>query len=357
MSLNIPQVLIFIGILHGLIFSGVVLFHKKYQSKSNTLLGLSVLSLVLSNVQYWLLDVCIISSDKFFRMPVETLTLPLFYFYVTSYLESQVKSICRVFLLLPFVLSFGIILLDYFSNDLAFNIYLIYENMSSVFSFCMIFFIFYEMYVYEKSFSEFNRGKIKAQTKWLKQLLIIGLLLCFVWLFSLNVVFETGKITFNIYYPLWIGVSILIYWIAYVAVFQAHIFNERKMIRESLSKKIKVKKEVSPELFSKINAFVQDEENYLVPEMSLDFLAKTFNKTASYISHVINKNVGQNFNDYINTLRVEKSKELLQNPIYNKYTITAIALESGFKSKSSFYTAFRKHAEMTPSEYKSVQNL
>lgn len=348
MNLNLPQVLILIGILHGLVFTGVVLFHKKYQSKTNAFLAFTVLSLVVSNTQYWLLNVGGISVEKFIRIPIETLSLPFFYLYVTSYLGKRIKSIYKVFLLLPFVVSICFIMI---------GSHIIYENFSSVFSFLMVLIIFYEILTYEKSFPVLDRNVIKAQTKWLKQLLIIGLFLCLIWAISLNMSFEVIGYNFNIFNILWIGISILIYWIAYVAVFQAHIFKERKVIRKNLPRKNKVKKEVSPELFAKINAFVVDEENYLIPEMSLDFLAKTFNKSGSYISQIINKNIGKSFNDYINVLRVEKSKELLKNPAYYKYTITAIALESGFKSKSSFYNAFKKHAEMTPSEFKSVQNL
>jgi YesN/AraC family two-component response regulator len=72
---------------------------------------------------------------------------------------------------------------------------------------------------------------------------------------------------------------------------------------------------------------------------------------ASTISQLVNQNTDYNFNDYINSYRVEETKKMLSDPEYSNYTIVAIGLEAGFNSKASFYRAFRKFEEMTPSEY------
>ncbi|WP_407920992.1 helix-turn-helix domain-containing protein [Flavobacterium cellulosilyticum] len=62
--------------------------------------------------------------------------------------------------------------------------------------------------------------------------------------------------------------------------------------------------------------------------------------------------MGYNFLDYINLLRVEKVKKYLIKSDYSSYTIVAIGLECGFNSKSTFYTAFKKFTNVTPSEFK-----
>jgi AraC-like DNA-binding protein len=69
------------------------------------------------------------------------------------------------------------------------------------------------------------------------------------------------------------------------------------------------------------------------------------------ISSVIYQFSNKNFNDYINEFRVQLAKELLVDTEYKNYTITSIGLESGFNSKSTFYSTFKKHTGKTPAEY------
>ncbi len=110
--------------------------------------------------------------------------------------------------------------------------------------------------------------------------------------------------------------------------------------------------------FYKIEDYVKFNKSYLNPNLSLETLSKELNLSEGYISQLVNKNSNVNFNDYINTLRINEAKNMLTNEDYNNYTIVAIGLEAGFNSKSSFYTAFKKFTGKTPVEFKKgVRNL
>ncbi|NJN50097.1 MAG: AraC family transcriptional regulator [Polaribacter sp.] len=65
-----------------------------------------------------------------------------------------------------------------------------------------------------------------------------------------------------------------------------------------------------------------------------------------------------NFTDFINQFRVDFAKQMLGNKEFKNYTITAIGLEAGFNSKSSFYAIFKKFTNVTPLEFqkKAVQD-
>ena len=72
-----------------------------------------------------------------------------------------------------------------------------------------------------------------------------------------------------------------------------------------------------------------------------------------HLSHLINKQFQKNFPDFINEHRCRHVYRLLECEEAGKMTIEAIGLESGFRSKSIFYSAFKKSYGKTPSEYRA----
>jgi AraC-like DNA-binding protein len=97
--------------------------------------------------------------------------------------------------------------------------------------------------------------------------------------------------------------------------------------------------------------FENNDKPFLNPKLSLAEVSRQLNTNPRVLSQVINEKTGTNFNDYVNSLRVEEAKQLLQGNDIKKLTIDAIALKSGFNSKSPFYTAFKKHTGMTPKQF------
>lgn len=90
---------------------------------------------------------------------------------------------------------------------------------------------------------------------------------------------------------------------------------------------------------------------YQNPELTLPLLAKSLSSNSATISRAINYYFGLNFNDYINSLRVEAVKTALNDKLHHQQTLLAIALDNGFNSKATFNRAFRKHTGVTPTEY------
>jgi len=70
------------------------------------------------------------------------------------------------------------------------------------------------------------------------------------------------------------------------------------------------------------------------------------------LSEVINGHLNQNFFDFVNSYRVEKVKQDLEDPDKLHFTLLALAMDAGFNSKSSFNSIFKKHTGLAPSVYR-----
>ncbi len=102
----------------------------------------------------------------------------------------------------------------------------------------------------------------------------------------------------------------------------------------------------------KLADYMDKEQPYLNPDITLKDLAKLLNMTHNHLSSIINDYMHKNFYDLINTYRVNHVKELLgREDTTRKLTLLSIGFDSGFNSKSTFYRIFKKHTGMTPSEY------
>jgi AraC-like DNA-binding protein len=89
---------------------------------------------------------------------------------------------------------------------------------------------------------------------------------------------------------------------------------------------------------------------HLDSRLTLRMLCLHIRENPHYVSQVLNQDLGINFYDLINRQRIESAKAALA--AFPEKTVLDIALEVGFNSKSTFNTAFRQHAGMTPTEFR-----
>jgi AraC-like DNA-binding protein len=108
---------------------------------------------------------------------------------------------------------------------------------------------------------------------------------------------------------------------------------------------------------NKIEVFLKKEKSYLNPQLTLPELAMQLHISMHVLSRVINECYDKNFQDFINTYRVEEFKALITNPKYKHQTILAVALDAGFNSKTAFNRSFKKITSNTPREFLKKQSL
>jgi AraC-like DNA-binding protein len=61
-----------------------------------------------------------------------------------------------------------------------------------------------------------------------------------------------------------------------------------------------------------------------------------------------------NFNEWVNNYRVDKALEILQDKKNDHFSIEGVGIDSGFKSRSAMYTAFKKKTGQSPGNFRSV---
>jgi YesN/AraC family two-component response regulator len=84
-------------------------------------------------------------------------------------------------------------------------------------------------------------------------------------------------------------------------------------------------------------------------DASIEDLAKHFFISKSYLSRIFREVTGFSVNEYRSIARIKKGQKLLLN---SNYSVTEISEILGFESVTYFERVFKKHADMTPLNYK-----
>ena len=95
---------------------------------------------------------------------------------------------------------------------------------------------------------------------------------------------------------------------------------------------------------------------YLDPDLSLQQAASIMDLAPRALSEFVNSEMGKSFRELVNDLRIEEAKQLLRSQGERETSIEAVALLSGFRSRSSFYEAFKSRVGQTPAEYRASTN-
>lgn len=354
------------GVVLGAIFSTIAFYSKRGRDKSIVFLNLVVIFLLLNNLQAVLFETVFVDTNFFVKklqLPWYVLITPAFYTFLTYYLKIEKKIALFIYpsiILFVIELIVRVILVPYFytkNNSLVVAKYVQTEEIInatySVFLFikaCILLFKYATLYQNILSFDNI---------KWLKNFMLFGSLVMLMWVCAIILnINEPLNTQIFMYYPLRLSSTLLLYWLGYQGFYNYNIMTERVQLRQIITKdELKNNNhKTQEEIFFRIKSYIKQHKRHLNPDFSLEQLSLETGISISKLSQIINQQSGHSFPDYINLIRVEKAKKYLTKPQYDAYTIVAIGLECGFNSKSTFYSAFKKFTNTTPTEYKK-QNL
>ena len=110
----------------------------------------------------------------------------------------------------------------------------------------------------------------------------------------------------------------------------------------------------SKEILQALLDYMAKEKPYLTSGLTIKDVADALAVHPRYLSQVINEQRQLNFFNFVNEYRVAEVKSKLKDENFAHYSILSIALDSGFSSKSSFNSIFKKSTGVTPTAYKST---
>ena len=84
-------------------------------------------------------------------------------------------------------------------------------------------------------------------------------------------------------------------------------------------------------------------------DLTLTEIAGYIGLNETYFSHLFKKTTGVNFTDYVNSLRIDKAKEILRT---EDYSIYQVAEKVGYTNISYFSRIFKQWVGVGPFEYK-----
>lgn len=104
-------------------------------------------------------------------------------------------------------------------------------------------------------------------------------------------------------------------------------------------------------LYDLLKRLMETNKLYLDAELTLKKIADLLNTNTKYLSQVVNHQAGVNFQQYINLYRVNEAKGKIVKDSLSNLTLYGIALQCGFKNKSTFYKVFKEMTGFTPKDF------
>lgn len=169
---------------------------------------------------------------------------------------------------------------------------------------------------------------------------------------------ESANLTFGV-------ITLVFYFIAYNFMTQPEVFgyeyqkklepttiSDNQLITPKYARSNIDLKQMSS-LAGHLLVYMEEKKPYLQPDLNAEELARGIQISKHTLSQLLSGHFKKNFFDFINGYRIEEAKKRLIDPNYTNITIRGIASDSGFKSKSTFYSLFKTYTGISPTEFQA----
>ncbi len=131
----------------------------------------------------------------------------------------------------------------------------------------------------------------------------------------------------------------------------ASLFVEEEPLKKELKRGLQMKEEALHTLHVQIEAYLVSQKPFLQKEFSLAKMSVETDIPAHHLSYYFNYYLKEKFTDWRNRHRVGYAIELIRSGQSAALSLEGIAMQSGFSSRTTFFTAFKSEKGMSPSQY------
>jgi len=370
--------------LQGVIFA-ILLFWRWHKQRrvSDLLLGLLLLILCYHRTTYTIgfmewYDTFRNTKINYYLIPFSFTTGPLLYLYVKSITTSEFKlqrshlwhflpqlilTLYRIFILVYDSMQPGFestqngILMENLNNQIVAAFQGVFVKIQLILYLAFTVQMFYH---YRQKIYQFYSNTFKMELNWVRNFLAIYILL-----FSYDVLESLVGLTIiemhwtnKWWYHFFAALAII-----YIGI--KGFFTDTSKLKDLEFNSIAPQQPIidSPkpstnyeEDMSRIKTLFEEGKIYLDPDLSLKSLAVELGSSPSQVSEVINNGFQKNFNDFINSYRIEEVKKQLVEGRQKELSLVGVAMDCGFNSKATFNRVFKKTTGISPTQYlKSVE--
>ena len=356
------------------IFLSILLISKRDKSLPDyILMSLLVFTSIPLFYYYFNYDIAINSLSKikifpnfyfFINVPFTISFAPMIYLYIKSNFNYEGKFFPKN--LWPLIPTFIFVLLTlifvnldelkvngfYSLNPVLTFVFLSFIPVSILITTFFIYKSFKMIKIHEREIKQ-NYSYIEdIDFRWLRNFLIITTILWIIYIPFGMILIQMGKIII-VYQLVLILLSVSVFVIAFFGFHHSNVFVIKSIKTDNQTVSIK-NNNLNTEDFSqdikRLKDYMNNEKPYLEYKLSLAQLSLKMEWSTTYLSKILNKELNQNFYEFVNHYRVEEVKKLLKSD--SKYTNLGVAFDCGFNSKSSFHRIFKEVTGKTPNEYK-----
>lgn len=333
-----------LGVFHGIGLSLYLFFFTKHKTLSKYLMGALILALSIRIGKSVLLYFDRDLPKIYLQIGLSACLFigPFLYFYLRSVLD-EIKVMPKnwkavLLALFAFIIVIGSIR-PYHNDPVFWNEYVIHI-IYGVWFIAVLASGYLLLSIFRKGIKSIK--SITAAEKWLCAIYFGNILIASAFFMS----FFGFSMAYYISGPL--VFSFFLYVLAY-GYFNNHRFGYPKQTSQEKYANKKIDHVEAETLLQKLDQLMLAKSLYKNPQLKLNEVANELSIPKHQLSQLLNDNLGKPFRTFINEYRIKAACQMLGTN--HQLSLEGIGYEVGFRSKSTFFTTFKKIQEVTPAQY------